>query len=56
MIPVLIVMCALLVELAKGLSMNTAYLVWSVPGFLVLVLYAKWAGSRPNSVVSLART
>jgi hypothetical protein len=53
MIPFLLVMCFLLVELAKGLLMTTAYLVWSVPGYLMLVLYAKWAESRPNSVVPL---
>ena len=33
-------------EIAMGLTMTTNYLVWSIPGFLLLVLYGKWTGVR----------
>ena len=32
-----------------GLTMTTNYLVWSIPGFLLLVLYGKWTGEWLSS-------
>ena len=50
MLPFLLTLNVLLAEIVNGLTMTTAYLVWSIPGFLLLVLFAKWAEARPNSV------
>jgi glycosyl transferase family 87 len=49
-LPFLLTFTVLLAEIATGLTMTTAYLVWSIPGYLLLVLLAKWAEARPKSV------